>query len=107
MALTWDQTAVSDDVKTEADWQITESLIWGSMTVGLREITDANAATWGKRLHMIALVYGSDVKYVIPLAEIKRRVGLRTNATTWTDAQFRTEMGKRLERNAGRLTQDV
>lgn len=89
MSLDWDATKVKD-VDTlhddEAQWHITHDLIWVTMSVGIREITDTNFIEFYARMKYVYTLIGAEMK-VTP-ADIERRIGLRTNANVETELQF-------------------
>lgn len=102
MALNWNIEQVKDykQVTTKKEWPITDILIWATMFVGFRSITKDNYHEFYKRLHLRELVDGSFLNengkpYYITEADIKRRIGLSTNASSFS----RTEFMRRLNKN--------
>jgi len=80
-------------------WVITDNLIWMTMLVGINEITEKTAPEFFKRLYAYQLVRGPMVMYTdktqnrfISLADITRRIGLKTNASPRTQAQFNKDV---------------
>lgn len=94
MALTWDNTAVKDiDSLTDDESATIEALIWATMAVGINHITLDNARDFYARVSFwekIAGAYRFDPNgpvYLTP-EDVLRFVGLRTNASPKTKAQF-------------------
>lgn len=102
MSLDWNATAIReyDALKTDAEWVKTETLVWATMRVGLSSITEANATKFAARLFASNRLYG--ITSNVTLADIRRRVGLRTNATDWSDAKFRANLARILMDDAAR-----
>ncbi len=106
MSLNWDATKVDDyeALKTDAEWPVTEAVIFYTMFVGVREITEANAEKFATRIHMWEQLNGTAlsgvgddgeiVRIPVTLADVRRRVGLSTNATPYTDAKFNAEIAR-------------
>lgn len=72
---------------------ITQAIVFRTMAVGIGHITEENADEFYVRSKMWERLNGSTVRlagedYSITLKDILRRVGLRTNASRFTDAQF-------------------
>lgn len=72
-----------------AEWVKTEHLIWNSIDVQLRSITEKNWKQYAQRYFAIHRMRGSSDKEMVSLSDIKRRIGLWTNAPELTDSQFR------------------
>lgn len=89
MSLDWNATAVKD-VDTlhddEAQWGITHDLIWATMSIGIREITDTNFIEFYARLKYVYKLIDAELN--ITPADVQRRIGLRTNANLETELQF-------------------
>ncbi len=88
---------------------LTNSLIWATIPVGINQITEKNFEKFFLRLSAIEQVSGTflneirDDKIVerpITLAEVKQHIGLWTNASSLTDAQFRGNLAQRAMREA-------
>jgi len=79
------------------------ALIWATMVVGLNEITDANIPEWTYRLTMTARLFrwtkepegGFTDSFLRPF------IGLNTNASRLTRAQFVKKTAEWLERDLG------
>lgn len=75
----------------------TEALIWATMPVGMGSITERNWETFYRRLHLLEKITGTfchrfvngkkETRYFTP-DEVKRHVGLRTNASSISQARF-------------------
>jgi hypothetical protein len=102
MALTWTLDQIKD--YEEVCWiedrlnPVTEALIWATMAVGIPQITDDNADEFYDRLHrwerLVAyyVIEGGKGPRPITREEVKAHIGLHTNASRLTRAQF----GKKL-----------
>lgn len=100
MSLNWNITACTnfESLQSEEEWTVTDTLIWATMIVGMREITEANAAEFYARLHIFESLNGSLVfsfdengerqPHFITPEDVMKRIGLRTNASTETFAAF-------------------
>ena len=99
----------SDKPKDTLEWTITESLIWSSMTCGFDEITEKNYKEIWFRVNLWETYKGSYIsvrtkkdtyeRYFITLEDIKKRIGLSTNADRETLKQNFTKLLKRLNFN--------
>lgn len=74
-------------------WPTTDALIWATMAIGIGEITEQNYEEFYRRLHTIEETAGTFLNHegkpsFITLAEVKRRIGLRTNAGLITKKTF-------------------
>lgn len=112
MALNWNLTEVKDheELIGEDDWAITESIIFYTMLVGMPHISEANHEEFFTRVHFYEKLFGSVVymidennnriNYPITLEEVRRRIGLRTNAETMTKTKFMNHFFKQFSREA-------
>ena len=83
-----------------------------TMGVGINRITDRNWQTFAARLEVWQDVHGAPMQRFteengienvrLTPADVHRRIGLSTNASTLTDAAFRKNMIAELERRARR-----
>jgi hypothetical protein len=73
----------------DAEWAKTDHLIWNSIEVQMRSITAKNWKQWAQRYFAIHLIHGTPENGKLKLEDIKRRIGLCTNAPELTEAQFR------------------
>jgi|TARA_B100000900_G_C20240030_1_gene577498 hypothetical protein len=101
MALNYDLTKVAADYKDDAVWPTTNALIWGTMSVGLNSITEKNWKEFYTRCYMIELIHGAwryndkgDPIRIQP-EEVKEHIGLHTNATNYSNAQFKKQIDER------------
>jgi hypothetical protein len=101
MPLTWDLTRCADDQKliSEHEWGVTNTLILMTMSIGMGEITEANAAEVYARLRFLDKLYGppmygkdsetGEVKHVSFTPEMVRdRIGMRCNVSFETQLSF-------------------
>ncbi|MFI0265589.1 hypothetical protein [Streptomyces luteogriseus] len=84
---------------------VTESLIFSTITAGTPEITEKNYEEFYIRLTMLEVLYGppmrsqsGDVSFT--LEDVRRHIGLRTNATPFSKAKFNNEVGRILRERA-------
>jgi hypothetical protein len=130
MSLNWDTTKVADakaigvgidpTLLTDADkleWAKTEHIIFASLVTGLGKtygITEENHVELFVRFsayeHAVdgpVTSYTGEgtktVKHWLTLEDIRKRIGLRTNASPLTDAQFERRLGQILLDAARRL----
>lgn len=83
--------------KDANDNSLREVLIFGSITTGIPDITEKNYKEVFARLHLAEKVYGAyrvrsakkgPQPVYLKLSEVKRWIGLHTNVSTMTRAQF-------------------
>jgi len=86
---------------------ITETLIFGTMTIGINSITKDNFAEFHRRLLESSMAHG--VKWLVvsvegqithrdpTLAEVYSHIGLSTNADTKTKAQWKATLMRYIE----------
>ena len=81
-----------------------DRLIWRTIHIGIREITEKNCEQFYSRCKLFEIVYlGSpDYKYTT-LEDIKNHIGLWTNASTYTKSQFVKNLTESHERSYGKL----
>ncbi len=101
MSLNWniEKCKSWQQLNTDSEWPITSSLIWATMAVGISTITKINAEEFHRRL---ALYENQNGFYLsrngkpspIALEDVKRRIGLSTNASTLTKAEFKQKLAK-------------
>jgi hypothetical protein len=84
-----------------------EQIIWHTMIIGMREITDDNWEQFYNRINIWEKTVGTNLykgrtKKLIPLyvqkEDVQRMIGLRTNASTMTANQFKKHLFFNLER---------
>ena len=114
MSLNWrftNQEVYDALPKTQAEHEITNIFIWGSMSLMLGEITEKNIEEWIFRSMVMDMIdspighsrKGDKVDGFIPTVEqLRARIGLCTNASVRTRAGFMKEVAKRLERDCSR-----
>lgn len=85
---------------------ITDALIWGTIYVDLGSITEANVPKWIDRLRQLAviddylLVGAGGAKRNPTEAELRSHIGLTTNVSPKTDAQFARKIGRLVREKA-------
>lgn len=100
MSLNWDATKVAnyDELKTETEFGKTDSLIWVTLVLQYGwELTEKNLDTAWERLYAFQKVTG---KHYLDYSDLKRRIGLKTNSGTMTDAQWRKHLTTIIAREA-------
>lgn len=83
-----------EELNTDANYPMTERIYFVTMVTDLGEITESNYGEFYARVKVYEAITGDDY---ITLADIKRRIGLSTNVSNRTSAQFlkrMTELGK-------------
>lgn len=95
MALNWNIEKVKNrkEIQTDDQWPITDILIWATMFVGFTSITKENSHEFYKRLHMAEVLGGSfssksGKPYFITEQDVERRIGLKTNAGSFSRTEF-------------------
>ena len=99
MSLSWDITKVEDykskcwiEVEGEEHKQlnpVTDAIIWACMAVDMQQITAKNAEEFYTRYLMFSRAIGRDERERwLTLEDIEAHVGMWTNVTTRTKAQF-------------------
>ena len=93
-------------------YYVTEGLIWAGLRVDLSGITEKNIDKWAERLDILQQIGMGDFLYDTKDDEVRYRnftyqelldhVGLRTNVSTKTDAQWRKKIWDELEYRAKR-----
>lgn len=95
MPLTWDLSKCRDHHElvgpecTDEQWEMTKALIFETIPVGIDEITEKNAEEFWFRSTTHRVLDGWPC---FTLDEIKRYVGLRTNASRKTRTEWRTQI---------------
>lgn len=98
MALNYDFSKVKDHKKlTDEQFAVLDILIWATMAVGFTAITKTNYEEFYKRLHFKERLTGSylnrrendkTVERYITEDEVKRFIGLSTNAGNFSRSEF-------------------
>lgn len=123
MSLTYDLTAVKDwkenyPCKVNSDGEesmndTTNMLIFVSMITGMREITKKNSNEVFSRIRMSEMIHGGyfldgDGGYrSITLKEVTDHIGLKTNASDITKAQFNGYMNRQMREKIDREIRKV
>ena len=100
MALTWSMkkcadldTLTSEEVLNDyiacSQWTITERIILSTISVGIQDITEDTAKDFYVRLHLIERTFGKFGKEYICFEDVQRRIGLETNCTKRSTAEFK------------------
>jgi hypothetical protein len=92
--------AVTTDPADPQSWHpVADALVWLSMQCGFNEITPKNVDKVIDRIMAYQVVLGAYLHpdggeiYIMPV-DIRRFVGMRTNATRLTDAQWHRRLGR-------------
>lgn len=94
MSLNWRFTDEAGfNSMSDKDKELNDAYVWGCLAVDIPDITDKTADEWCKRYAMYTLLLGAmyevDGKpYVPTVDEVRKRIGLTTNVTAKTRAQF-------------------
>ena len=96
MALNWniEQCADWKQLTEDNEWAVTNTLIWATMIIGIRKITTENYREFYLRLHASEIYDGQFLtnRGFITLDEVKRRIGLATNASTLTSKDWNARL---------------
>ncbi len=108
MSLNWNvEDCVGREDWSDRDHDVLDKLIWGTMTVGLPTITEANLSEWLLRMRMeranyeyaFQMKYAGKKGYYLRLEHLRKFIGLRTNASHWTRAKWMKAFMERMVRN--------
>lgn len=95
MALNWNIEKCKNykELSTKKNWASTDILIWATMFVGFRGITEENYKEFYKRLHFVELLSGTFLSkngkpHFTTEEDVKRRIGLETNASSFSRTEF-------------------
>ena len=108
MSLNWNLEDVKADWQSDDVWPITNALIWGTMSVGMNEITNSNWREFYSRAYMIQTIHGGWIiengktRLVTP-KEVRDHIGLHTNANNYTAAKFKSNIDRRMREQANQL----
>lgn len=116
MSLNYNYSAVPDYITVSPFDEnrihpVTNYLIWSSLLTGMGSITKSNVDEVFRRIAVLQKLNGADIQYVDPLSkdlreiyvtrqDIVNHIGLWTNASTLTPAQFDKKMMSQLSRDA-------
>lgn len=93
MSLNWDISKVENyKEKSDKNWNVLESLIWYSLSIGLGKITQHNVDEWLYRINRSILENGGTDFWKREWIEMF--IGLRTNVSTATATEFNQVMKK-------------
>lgn len=107
MPLTWDSSETALDNTNEADLTLREAGIFATMAVGIQHITRENCLDFYKRVtlwekvsgaYRFKAVDGKAEPHFFSAEDVVRLIGLRTNASTKTKAQFNKSVVESHER---------
>ena len=113
MALNWNLSNCKDhkSLQTDDEWPITNALIWATMSVGIRDITEENIPEFYARLSVWEdivgpMLWGKDeetgelVERKFEVDDLRKRIGLHTNASSMTRAEWRKNLAAYFDRKA-------
>lgn len=94
-----DQSLISNPHDPDEYHPVFYTLVWATMSCGFNKITKDNAEKVHQRIKALETVYGPQMhvrdgsgeesrKVYITLSDIEAYIGMTTNASTMTDAQF-------------------
>lgn len=93
--------------KEDQEWHpVTDALVWSSIVCGYNHITEANYKEVAARLAQYQAVIGGILGYqIMPKVniteeDVRMHIGLTTNASTLTKAQWRKKIVDMVEREA-------
>lgn len=97
------------EIEETFDELMTKCIVFATMHVGINSITEKNVDEFITRVRMIEDVgtkfwykAGGDYQR-IPASAIRRRIGLGTNASTYTKSEFEKHVIRRMRENAARV----
>lgn len=80
-----------EELNTDANYPMTERIYFVTLVTDLGEITESNYGEFYARTKVYGLITGD---YSITLEDVKRRIGLTTNVSNRTTAQFLKRMAQ-------------
>jgi hypothetical protein len=80
-----------EELNTEANYPMTERIYFVTLVTDLGEITESNFGEFYARVKVYEAITGDNL---ITLADVKRRIGLTTNVSNRTSAQFLKRMSE-------------
>lgn len=108
MSLNWNvEDCVGREDWSGRDHDVLDTLIWGTMLVGLHRITEANLPEWLLRMRMeranyesaFRIKYQNEREYYLRLEHLHKFIGLRTNATELTRSKWLKTFMERMVRS--------
>lgn len=113
MALHWNISNCKNhkSLQTEDEWPITNALIWATMSVGIRDITEETIPEFYARLRVWEnivgpMLWGKDEETgkleerKVEVDDLRKRIGLHTNASSMTRAEWRKNLAAYFDRKA-------
>jgi len=107
MSLRWSLEECKDYeelTKDKLQMAINDALIWGTMNTGIPKITEKNYKEFYYRYELHTVLYGPAfyidedfTPYKMTVDDVKRRIGLSTNASELTTSQFFNDLKRRLK----------
>ena len=80
-----------EELNTDANYSMTERIYFVTLVTDLGEITESNFGEFYARVKVYEAITGDNL---ITLADVKRRIGLETNVSNRTSAQFLKRMSE-------------
>ena len=112
MSLNYDLQNVTADYESNEGWKIAYALIWGTMSVGMHSIDEKDWEEFYTRAHIVQTIHGGwiwdDVTKRtrhVTADEVRSFIGLRTNVTNQTNAQFKNRIDRALRDQATQMLQ--
>lgn len=104
MSLNYDLSRVQDRDMSDAGWERTQAVIFGTMLADIGEITEANAAEFHARLVLVSRIHGHEQEaFGVTYADALAHVGLTTNVVTLKSGPFVTSLKRRLTEELSRV----
>lgn len=107
MSLNWNAEKIEGRENfTDEEFGVLDGMIWLTMAVGIHELTEKNHEEFFARLDLIQKLHGAYMNrkgedYFITKEDVKKCIGLRTNASTYTRNQFNKNQLERFYRERG------
>ena len=106
MALNWNVEECKNykELVAEKEWPITNAMIWATIAIDMGEITEKNYKKFYERLVVNQQLNGAYLTangeaYWMTLEDVKKRIGLYTNAGTKGQAAFSAKVYKQVLEN--------
>ncbi len=113
MTLRWSTDRITEDVTGPKDWEITKALIMATVGIGMPKISERNVEVFTTRLYAFQRIHGPLVQEFtngelravqLTLAQVRRRIGLTTNAAVMNGSEFKLALADEILTDARRLT---
>lgn len=85
---------------------VTDAIIWWTLAVGMGRITKDNAAEFTVRVNTLQQLGGDPREHYITHASVVAHIGLVTNVTNETRAQFLKKVSRMLDRRVAALVRE-